>query len=46
AGKYVDIVMDEEVLHKLVTMVEKNELIDELMIAVVDTESNLTKFDD
>ncbi|GKA53306.1 hypothetical protein Tco_0746621 [Tanacetum coccineum] len=45
AGKHVDIVMDDEVLHKLVSMVEKNDLFEELMIAVVDTELNLTEFD-
>nr|GFB67252.1 hypothetical protein [Tanacetum cinerariifolium] len=39
------IVMDDEVLHKLLSMVKKNELFEELMIAVVDTEENLTEFD-
>nr|GEW34255.1 hypothetical protein [Tanacetum cinerariifolium] len=34
----VNIVMDDEVLHKLIRMVEKNELVEELMIVVVDTE--------
>ncbi|GJR60569.1 hypothetical protein Tco_1502731 [Tanacetum coccineum] len=33
------------VVHKLVRMVEKNELVDELMIVVVDTEHNVTEFD-
>ncbi|GKB98384.1 hypothetical protein Tco_0984521 [Tanacetum coccineum] len=42
---HVGIVVDDEVLHKLVGMVEKNELVEELMIAVVDTEQNLTVFD-
>ncbi|GJT21538.1 hypothetical protein Tco_0891475 [Tanacetum coccineum] len=37
-GKHVDFVVDDEVLHMLVSMVEKNELFDELMIAVMDTE--------
>ncbi|GKA35419.1 hypothetical protein Tco_0721910 [Tanacetum coccineum] len=41
----VGMVMDDEVLHKLVSMVEKNELFKELMIVVVNTEQNLTKFD-
>ncbi|GJR11399.1 hypothetical protein Tco_0794051 [Tanacetum coccineum] len=45
AGKHVDNVVDDEVLHKLVSMVEKNELFDELMIAVVDIEQSLTEFD-
>ncbi|GJV04131.1 hypothetical protein Tco_1337700 [Tanacetum coccineum] len=45
AGKHVDIVVDDEVLHKLVSMVEKNELFDELMIVVVDTEPNVTEYD-
>ncbi|GJT62225.1 hypothetical protein Tco_1005758 [Tanacetum coccineum] len=45
AGKHVDIVVDDEVLHKLVSMVEKNDLFEELIIAVVDTELNLTEFD-
>ncbi|GKD37283.1 hypothetical protein Tco_1257490 [Tanacetum coccineum] len=35
----------DEVLHKLVSMVEKNELFEELMIAVMDTEQNLIEFD-
>ncbi|GJS63363.1 putative reverse transcriptase domain-containing protein [Tanacetum coccineum] len=43
-GKHVDIVVDDEVVHKLVSMVEKNELINELMIAVMDTKHNLTEF--
>nr|GEY53886.1 hypothetical protein [Tanacetum cinerariifolium] len=38
-------VVDDEVLYKLVSMVEKNDLLEELMIAVVDTEQNLTMFD-
>ncbi|GKC88926.1 hypothetical protein Tco_1149575 [Tanacetum coccineum] len=38
-------VVDDEVLLKLVSMVDKNELFEELMIAVVDTEQNLTEFD-
>nr|GEY07950.1 hypothetical protein [Tanacetum cinerariifolium] len=33
------------VLHKLVSMVKKNDLCDELMITVVDTELNVTEFD-
>ncbi|GJV98951.1 hypothetical protein Tco_1554203 [Tanacetum coccineum] len=41
----VGMVVDDEVLYKLVSMVEKNELFKELMIAVVDTEQNLTEFD-
>ncbi|GJZ99337.1 hypothetical protein Tco_0671888 [Tanacetum coccineum] len=41
----VGIVVDDDVLHKLISMVEKNELVEELMIAVVDTEQNLTEFD-
>ncbi|GKD08953.1 hypothetical protein Tco_1188638 [Tanacetum coccineum] len=45
SGMYVDIVMDDEVLYKLISMVEKNELVEELMIAVVDTKQNLTEFD-
>ncbi|GKG32224.1 hypothetical protein Tco_0427174, partial [Tanacetum coccineum] len=40
-GKHVDIVVDDEVLHKLVIMIERNELFDELMIAIVDTKPNL-----
>ncbi|GJX03750.1 hypothetical protein Tco_0189666 [Tanacetum coccineum] len=40
-----DIIVDDEVLHKLVSMAEKNELFDELMIAVVDIEQSLTEFD-
>ncbi|GKB65537.1 hypothetical protein Tco_0921723, partial [Tanacetum coccineum] len=39
----VDIVLDDEVLHKLISMVEKNELFEELMIAIVDTKQNLTE---
>ncbi|GKA51013.1 hypothetical protein Tco_0744209 [Tanacetum coccineum] len=42
---HVGIVVDDEVLHKLVGKVEKNELFEELMIVVVDTEQNLTEFD-
>ncbi|GKF72373.1 hypothetical protein Tco_0208487, partial [Tanacetum coccineum] len=38
-------IVDDEVLHKLVSMVEKNELVKELMIDVMDTEQNLTEFD-
>ncbi|GJR38309.1 hypothetical protein Tco_1213993 [Tanacetum coccineum] len=38
SGMDVGIVVDDEVLHKLVSMVEKNELVEELMIAIVDTE--------
>ncbi|GJT13800.1 hypothetical protein Tco_0860842 [Tanacetum coccineum] len=45
AGKHVDIFVNDEVLHMLVSMIEKNELIDELMIVVVDTKLNLTEFD-
>ncbi|GKE27095.1 hypothetical protein Tco_1442479 [Tanacetum coccineum] len=41
----VGIVMDDEVLHKLISMVENNELFEELMTAVVDTEQNLTELD-
>ncbi|GKC57403.1 hypothetical protein Tco_1085001, partial [Tanacetum coccineum] len=41
----VGIVVDDEVLHKMISMVEKNEFIEELMIAVVDTEQNVTEFD-
>ncbi|GJV35721.1 hypothetical protein Tco_1408198 [Tanacetum coccineum] len=36
---------NDEVLHKLVSMVEKNELFEELMIVVMDTEQNLIKLD-
>ncbi|GKC42455.1 hypothetical protein Tco_1060177, partial [Tanacetum coccineum] len=43
-GMHVGIVVYDEVLHKLVSMVEKNELVEKLMIAVVDTEQNLTMF--
>ncbi|GJV39818.1 hypothetical protein Tco_1418258 [Tanacetum coccineum] len=43
-GKHVDNVVDDEVLHKLVSMVEKNEMFDELMIVVVDIEHILTEF--
>ncbi|GJV40776.1 hypothetical protein Tco_1419216 [Tanacetum coccineum] len=32
-------------LHKLICMVEKNELVEELMIVIVDTEQNVTEFD-
>ncbi|GJU74105.1 hypothetical protein Tco_1265510 [Tanacetum coccineum] len=35
----------DEMFHKLVSMVEKNELFEELMIAVVDTEQDVTEFD-
>nr|GEV59376.1 hypothetical protein [Tanacetum cinerariifolium] len=41
AGKHVDIVVDDKVLHKLVSMVENNDLFKELMIVVMDTELNL-----
>ncbi|GJZ24507.1 hypothetical protein Tco_0561966 [Tanacetum coccineum] len=44
-GKHVDIVVDDEVLHKLVSMIERNELFDELMIAIVDTKPHLIEFD-
>ncbi|GJW36197.1 hypothetical protein Tco_0059117, partial [Tanacetum coccineum] len=36
-GILVDMVVDDELFHKLMSMVEKNELFEELMIAVVDT---------
>ncbi|GJY53618.1 hypothetical protein Tco_0445282 [Tanacetum coccineum] len=45
SGMDVDIVVDDEVLHKLISMVEKNELDEELIIDFVDTEQNLTEFD-
>ncbi|GJV27199.1 hypothetical protein Tco_1383647 [Tanacetum coccineum] len=45
AGILVDIVVDDEMFHKLISIVEKNELFEELMIAVVDTEQNLAEFD-
>ncbi|GJU90431.1 hypothetical protein Tco_1302854 [Tanacetum coccineum] len=45
SGMDVGIVVDDEVLHKLISMVEKNELFEELMIAVVDTKQKLTEFD-
>ncbi|GJR98213.1 hypothetical protein Tco_0270387 [Tanacetum coccineum] len=38
SGMDVGIVVNDKVLHKLVSMVENNELVEELMIAVVDTE--------
>ncbi|GKF19922.1 hypothetical protein Tco_0068560, partial [Tanacetum coccineum] len=38
SGIDVGIVMDDDVLHKLISMVEKNELFEELMIVIVDTE--------
>ncbi|GJY11394.1 hypothetical protein Tco_0379579 [Tanacetum coccineum] len=41
----VGMVMDDEVLHKLVSIIEKNELFEELMIVVVDTEQVLIEFD-
>ncbi|GKA48196.1 hypothetical protein Tco_0741154 [Tanacetum coccineum] len=44
-GMHVGMVVNDEVLHKLVSVVEKNGLVKELMIAVVDTEQNLTEFD-
>ncbi|GKC48561.1 hypothetical protein Tco_1071306, partial [Tanacetum coccineum] len=37
-GIHVGIVVDDEVLHKLVSMVEKNELIEEWMLVVLDIE--------
>nr|GFA32638.1 hypothetical protein [Tanacetum cinerariifolium] len=40
----VEIVVDDELLHKLVSIVEKNELVEELLIDVVDTEQNVTEF--
>ncbi|GJS98733.1 hypothetical protein Tco_0819903 [Tanacetum coccineum] len=43
-GMHVGIVVDDEVLHKLESMVKKNELFEELMIVVVDTEQNLSEF--
>ncbi|GKB20939.1 hypothetical protein Tco_0854862 [Tanacetum coccineum] len=43
--KHVDIVVDDEVLYKLISMVEKNEWFDELMIAMVDTKQSLTEYD-
>ncbi|GKC64331.1 hypothetical protein Tco_1096929 [Tanacetum coccineum] len=45
SGMNVGNVMDDELLHKLVKMVEKNELVDELMIVVVDTKQNVTEVD-
>ncbi|GKA32633.1 hypothetical protein Tco_0719000 [Tanacetum coccineum] len=45
SGMDVGVIVDDEVLHKLISMVEKNELVEELMIAVVDNEYNVTKFD-
>ncbi|GJW94109.1 hypothetical protein Tco_0173781, partial [Tanacetum coccineum] len=44
-SKILVMVVDDDVLLKLVSMVEKNELFEELMIAVMDTEQNLTEFD-
>ncbi|GKD43050.1 hypothetical protein Tco_1267695 [Tanacetum coccineum] len=41
----VGMVVDDVVLHKLVSIIEKNELFEELMIAVVDTKQNLIEFD-
>ncbi|GJU62636.1 ribonuclease H-like domain-containing protein [Tanacetum coccineum] len=41
----VGIVADDEVVHKLISMVEKNELFEELMIVVEDTGQNLTELD-
>ncbi|GKC07195.1 hypothetical protein Tco_0998805 [Tanacetum coccineum] len=32
-------------MHVEISMVEKNELVEELMIAVMDTEQNVTEFD-
>ncbi|GJT33189.1 hypothetical protein Tco_0923608 [Tanacetum coccineum] len=45
SGMDVDNVVDDELLHKLVRIVKKNELVDELMTAIVDTEQNVTEFD-
>ncbi|GKC71691.1 hypothetical protein Tco_1117574 [Tanacetum coccineum] len=45
SGMGVGIVMDDEVLHKLISMVKNNELFEELMTTVVDTEQNLTELD-
>ncbi|GJU09530.1 hypothetical protein Tco_1131926 [Tanacetum coccineum] len=45
SGMDVGIVADDEVVHKLISMVEKNELFEELMIVVVDTGQNLTELD-
>ncbi|GKD07548.1 hypothetical protein Tco_1187233, partial [Tanacetum coccineum] len=45
SGMDVGIIVDDEMLHKLISMIEKNELFEELMIIVVDTEQNLTEFD-
>ncbi|GJS46042.1 hypothetical protein Tco_0596163 [Tanacetum coccineum] len=44
-GMDVGIVVDDEVLHKLISIVEKTKLIEELMIVVLDTELNVTEFD-
>ncbi|GJS31293.1 hypothetical protein Tco_0491913 [Tanacetum coccineum] len=41
----VDIFVDDEALHKLISMVEKNELFKKLMIVVVDTKQNFTEVD-
>ncbi|GKC37740.1 hypothetical protein Tco_1050124 [Tanacetum coccineum] len=42
SGMHVGIIVDDEVLYKFISMVEKNELVEELMIVVLDTEQNLT----
>nr|GFC32946.1 hypothetical protein [Tanacetum cinerariifolium] len=44
-GMHFDTIVDDEVLYKLVSMVEKNELVEELMIDVVDTKQSLSEFD-
>nr|GEY72922.1 protein ALP1-like isoform X1 [Tanacetum cinerariifolium] len=38
-------VVDDEMFHKLMSMVEKKELFEELIIVLMDTEPNLTEFD-
>ncbi|GJY82743.1 hypothetical protein Tco_0496119 [Tanacetum coccineum] len=45
SGMDVGIVVDDETLHKMISMVEKNEFVEELMIAVMDTKQNVTEFD-
>ncbi|GJY46225.1 hypothetical protein Tco_0435288 [Tanacetum coccineum] len=42
---HVGIFMDDEVLHKLVSMVETTELVEKLLIAIMDTEQTLIEFD-
>ncbi|GJY54738.1 hypothetical protein Tco_0446402 [Tanacetum coccineum] len=37
----VGMIVDDEVLHKMISMVEKNNFVEELMIVVVDTEQNV-----